>query len=157
AEERLVTLDQRFRQFESVVDEVFFRGSSRLTEFYYVSPAYEKVWGASPSEVLEDPLAWAKAIVPEHRERVADYVELLVGENMPAESEIDYAIVRKDGKKAWVSARCFRIDQQDGTWEICGTVRDITDRKEAELRVSDFYSMVSHELRTPLTSIKGSL
>ncbi len=34
---------------------------------------------------------------------------------------------------------------------------DITERKEMERRVSEFYSMVSHELRTPLTSIRGTL
>jgi len=37
------------------------------------------------------------------------------------------------------------------------TLRDVTMRKEAERRVSEFYSMVSHELRTPLTSINGIL
>ncbi len=36
-------------------------------------------------------------------------------------------------------------------------VRDISERKEAERRVTEFYSMISHELRTPLTSIRGSL
>lgn len=40
---------------------------------------------------------------------------------------------------------------------ITAIVRDISERKEAELRVSEFYSIVSHELRTPLTSIRGSL
>jgi PAS domain S-box-containing protein len=35
--------------------------------------------------------------------------------------------------------------------------RDISDKKEAERRVKDFYSTVSHELRTPLTAIRGSL
>ncbi|HEY9869735.1 MAG TPA: ATP-binding protein [Candidatus Obscuribacterales bacterium] len=35
--------------------------------------------------------------------------------------------------------------------------RDITDRIEAERRVSDFYSTISHELRTPLTSIRAAL
>ena len=35
--------------------------------------------------------------------------------------------------------------------------QDITLRKEAENRVSEFYSTVSHELRTPLTSIRGAL
>ncbi len=38
-----------------------------------------------------------------------------------------------------------------------GIIRDITERKEVELRVSEFYSTVSHELRTPLTSIRGAL
>ncbi|MBY0357454.1 MAG: CHASE3 domain-containing protein [Candidatus Obscuribacterales bacterium] len=36
------------------------------------------------------------------------------------------------------------------------TFRDISKRKEAEKRVSEFYSIVSHELRTPLTSIRGA-
>lgn len=36
-------------------------------------------------------------------------------------------------------------------------LRDISERKLAEKRVSEFYSMVSHELRTPLTSIRASL
>lgn len=36
-------------------------------------------------------------------------------------------------------------------------IRDITERKEAERRVSEFYSTVSHELRTPLTSIRTAL
>ncbi len=35
--------------------------------------------------------------------------------------------------------------------------RDISEKKQAEIRVSEFYSTVSHELRTPLTSIRGSL
>lgn len=36
-------------------------------------------------------------------------------------------------------------------------VRDISERKEVDRRVAEFYSTVSHELRTPLTSIRGSL
>ncbi|MBX9689052.1 MAG: response regulator [Candidatus Obscuribacterales bacterium] len=40
---------------------------------------------------------------------------------------------------------------------ITAIIRDITERREAEKRVSEFYSIVSHELRTPLTSIRGSL
>jgi PAS domain S-box-containing protein len=36
-------------------------------------------------------------------------------------------------------------------------IRDISDRKKAEKRVSEFYSTISHELRSPLSSIRGSL
>jgi PAS domain S-box-containing protein len=45
-----------------------------------------------------------------------------------------------------------------GEYQGCSlTFHNITERKEAERRVSEFYSIVSHELRTPLTSIKGVL
>lgn len=37
------------------------------------------------------------------------------------------------------------------------TMHNITERKLAERRVNEFYSIVSHELRTPLTSIRGAL
>lgn len=36
-------------------------------------------------------------------------------------------------------------------------MHDITERREAERRVGEFYSVVSHELRTPLTSIRSVL
>jgi len=38
-----------------------------------------------------------------------------------------------------------------------GIQNDVSARKEAERRVSEFYSVISHELRTPLTSINGAL
>ncbi len=58
----------------------------------------------------------------------------------------------------WVSATARPVKDVQG--DLLGGVmvlRDISERKEAERRVSEFYSMVSHELRTPLTSIRASL
>lgn len=58
----------------------------------------------------------------------------------------------------WVSATARPV--RDGQGDLLGglmVLRDISERKEAERRVSEFYSMVSHELRTPLTSIRASL
>lgn len=40
---------------------------------------------------------------------------------------------------------------------LVAVIRDISERRESEKKVSEFYSIVSHELRTPLTSIRGSL
>lgn len=40
-------------------------------------------------------------------------------------------------------------------WSL--TVHDITEKKAADKRIKEFYSMVSHELRTPLASIRGTL
>lgn len=36
-------------------------------------------------------------------------------------------------------------------------VRDVTQRKQAEKRISEFYSIVSHEIRSPLTSVRAAL
>jgi PAS domain S-box-containing protein len=40
---------------------------------------------------------------------------------------------------------------------FCAFVRDITERKQIEQRMKEFYSTVSHELRSPLTSIAASV
>jgi PAS domain S-box-containing protein len=157
SEEKLLSSEALFREFANNVNEVFFVSSPQLNSHYYVSPAFEKVWGKTVEEVYAEPHLWKESIIPEHRERVVAYVNRLVGDEI-VEPEIEYAIRRADGRLIWLSARLFQtIDKQTGTVHICGTVRDVTERKESENRVSEFYSMASHELKTPLTSIKIAL
>jgi PAS domain S-box-containing protein len=66
--------------------------------------------------------------------------------------------VRKDGSKFWanVIVRPVFNDSKQLTGFVKVT-RDISDKKEMDRRVSEFYSTVSHELRTPLTSVRGTL
>lgn len=154
---RLVSSEKRFREFAENVNEVFFVSAPRLEAHYYVSPAFERLFGVPVSEVYANPHIWKEGIIPEHRDRVIAYVNRMMGTEMP-EDEIEYAIVRPDGKMAWLSAKTFAAtDPDDGSIHVCGTVRDISERKETENKVSEFYSMLSHELRTPLTSIKVAL
>lgn len=150
-------LNEYFRIFAENVDECVFVSSPQLTKHYYISPAYERIWGFSLTDTYENPFRWADAIVPEHKERVMEYTSRLKGYEMP-EPEIEYQIRRADGALRWLRVKIFAaVDQHDGSYHICGSVSDITERKAAEQRVSDFYSMVSHELKTPLTSVKGAL
>jgi two-component system, sensor histidine kinase and response regulator len=65
---------------------------------------------------------------------------------------------RKDGTLVEVSlTRSPVLDQSGRIVGVSCIARDITERKQAEKRVSEFYSCVSHELRTPLTAIRGAL
>lgn len=64
----------------------------------------------------------------------------------------------KDGSRIDVSLSWAPIlDEIENDAGYSVTVRDIRERKAADKRVSEFYSIVSHELRTPLTSIRGVL
>jgi PAS domain S-box-containing protein len=66
--------------------------------------------------------------------------------------------LKRDGKPVEVSILIEPVYDLHG--RVVGRsvfMRDITERKAAEKRVSEFYSIVSHELRTPLTSIRGAL
>ena len=47
AEEALRESEERFRQLASSIHEVFWLVSLDKTQVFYISPAYEKVWGRS--------------------------------------------------------------------------------------------------------------
>ena len=55
-----------------------------------------------------------------------------------------------------VSARRLR-DETGASAGVVSVIRDISERRRAQLTKDEFISTVSHELRTPLTSIHGSL
>jgi PAS domain S-box-containing protein len=157
SEQRLIESEGRFRIFADNVDECLFISAPQLTEHFYISPAFEKIWGIPLSSVYADPSIWLKSIVPEHVERVKDFVSRLKGYELP-DPNLEYQILKADGSRIWLSVKIFAVvDQENGSYHICGSVTDITERKIAEKRVNDFYLTVSHELRTPLTSIKGAL
>lgn len=69
---------------------------------------------------------------------------------------LEWIHVRKDGSEFPVSISNSKL-KLDGRDVVLSFVRDITERKLAEIQKDEFVSTVSHELRTPLTSIKGSL
>ncbi|MBU6451772.1 MAG: CHASE3 domain-containing protein [Cyanobacteria bacterium REEB67] len=69
----------------------------------------------------------------------------------------DELFVRKDGSVLPVHYVSSPLEHDGIVTGAVLTFRDVTQRKEAERRVSEFYSTVSHELRSPLTSIRGAL
>jgi PAS domain S-box-containing protein len=68
------------------------------------------------------------------------------------------ARTRKNGSTVEVAVTASAL--RDSSAKLTGIsviARDITNKKEAEKRIAEFYSTISHELRTPLTSIRGAL
>jgi two-component system sensor histidine kinase VicK len=62
----------------------------------------------------------------------------------------------EDQKLRWVRAKGKAyFDEWDKPIRFIGSVLDITEQKQDELRKNDFIGMVSHELKTPLTSLKA--
>ena len=71
---------------------------------------------------------------------------------------VDTEILNGQGKCIDVSITMAPVMDENHQILGCSVIlRDITDRKLAEKRVAEFYSIVSHELRTPLTSIRAVL
>ena len=65
---------------------------------------------------------------------------------------------KKDGTLFWNELTISPVHDSTGKLiNYVGVQNDVSARKDAERRVSEFYSVISHELRTPLASITGAL
>ena len=138
-------------------------------------PSYNLSWSQGVYHVFHAPpefevtLATAlDTIHPEDRKDCAEYIERAIALHRDYEHTI--RVIRRDGGTSHVVSRGFCEIGPDGTVAaVFGTVIDVTELKETELRLqaarrlaesanvakSDFLSSMSHELRTPLTSIIG--
>ncbi|MFD2286716.1 PAS domain S-box protein [Pedobacter petrophilus] len=71
--------------------------------------------------------------------------------------DMEYTIIkRNDGMLRWVKSTGKHYKTEaDSYGHFSGTILDITEEKEDDIRKDDFIGMVSHEMKTPLTSLKG--
>ena len=96
-----------------------------------------------------------QVVIPEHKERVLQAVEEAIKSN--GSFEMEYMINPiGGGKSKWLtSSGRVELDEYGHAVSVVGTILDITESKEDEIRKNNFIMMVSHELRTPLTSLGG--
>src|SRR5438046_9579117 len=155
----------RFRQLAENISEVFWVSSPTGEELFYVSPAYEQIWGWARQTIYEDPKQWFKNILEEDRPPVAKALsELSQGTNY----ELEYRIRHQNGSIRWIRDRRFAIRGEDRqVVRTCGVAEDITQRKNHEVEMSkardaalegavmksEFLANMSHEIRTPMNGV----
>src|SRR4051812_27760098 len=110
-----VPQDDGFREFaESIVqhiDEVFFWRDPGSLKPYFVSHAYERIWGQSCVTAYAEPSSWIQSIHPEDLERVTREFNQAA---TASQSQIEYRIVRPDGDVRWIWARTFSVPAGTG-------------------------------------------
>lgn len=135
AREALRESEEKFRQLAENIDSVFWMTNLDGSQFIYVSPAYEKIWGRSLASVYASPQSWIDAIHPEDRDRV-----IATGsQELPRGCEGEYRIIRATSQKntsgeiRWICDRAFPIKNELGEiYRFGGIAEDITKRKLAE-------------------------
>jgi PAS domain S-box-containing protein len=119
-----------------------------------VSPKARAIHGIHPDEVLSFDKTLS-VVVPEHRDRFQQAI-LDAVEKKGRFSENYQIQPFDDSKRKWLnSTGKVELNEQGEVISVIGTILDITESKEDELRKNDFIGMVSHELKTPLTSLNG--
>ncbi|HEY9599291.1 MAG TPA: PAS domain S-box protein [Cyanophyceae cyanobacterium] len=168
-QEELRLREEQFRQLTENIREVFFLTTPDLTQFLYISPAYEEVWGRTTVSLYEQPNSWLDSIHPKDRDRVTAAIAQYLQQQQNFQEE--FRIVRPDRGVRWVCMRAFFVMNQAGVaTRIAGLAEDITEHKRAQAEIlnallhekelndikSRFVSLTSHEFRTPLTTIMST-
>jgi PAS domain S-box-containing protein len=123
-------IQQRYRQWSAVRDEVLWIVDWNRKRLIYVSPAYETIWGRTLTDLHENPDDWLNGVYPEDRRRV----ERLSGACPTSGGfDVEYRVVHPDGKTRWVRHSSFPIYDDEGrVFRVASLAVDITQSKKAE-------------------------
>lgn len=178
AKEAVERQEKQFRQLHDSLQEALWLYSVDSREILYVSTAFQKVYGRTGKQLINDPSLWSKVIYEDDR---AIARQALSDLKERGRSEREYRIERPDGELRWVCDRRRNIMGTDGTvLMVGGIVEDITEAKtttlalkqlneELEARVNSrteelrfvnqeldaFTRTAAHDLRSPLNAISG--
>jgi PAS domain S-box-containing protein len=138
AEIALSQSEQHFRQLANHLDVVFWVSDPAVTDCYYISPGYEKIWGRPCAEIYSNPKSFADSIHPDDREKV--FAAAFGKDNCGITQE--YRIIRPDGEIRWIHQRTFPVNNENGNlYRQVGFAEDITERKQ----VGDIQSQIQRE------------
>lgn len=139
--------EERFRELAENVQDVFWLWSPDWRQVYYVSPAYEKLWGRSCRQLYEKPFSWLENIVEEDRQQVLEMIRARRPNDPSLVVFPEHRIGRPDGSTRWISARGFPVqDERGNTVRITGIATDITNRKWAEQELRDTKALLQAAL-----------
>jgi|GEM_PF-1432697 len=128
AEEALRESEEKFRSLAENIQDVFWLITP--DRVFYISPAYEELFGRKSRSVYDNPASFTDGIHPDDRERV---LAAFISEKYQKQGWLseEYRIVRPDGTMRWISARTFPARSENGALRIAGIAKDITEQKQA--------------------------
>ncbi len=126
----LMESEHRFRQLAENINEVFWIVSSDWKQVYYISPAYETVWGKSCESLYQHPQAWMESIVEDDMEKTFQHIDALQKQQWNETIFPEYRIKRPNGDVRWILFKGFTIAEPDGNeTKVAGIALDITNQK----------------------------
>ncbi|AFY36749.1 PAS/PAC sensor signal transduction histidine kinase [[Leptolyngbya] sp. PCC 7376] len=132
---------------------------------------FERILGYDPQEMGNDNKLWLERLYIEDKTRVLTEIASAYEQHRPY--NVEYRFRHHDQSYIWIQDRGvpYHATGEDGCSivKVVGVMRNISDRKQAELEMKNalsrerelnqlktrFIDIASHEFRTPLTSILG--
>ena len=116
------------------------------------------LFGISHDDEVSYDKDFVSGLHPEDRDRIINIInDAFVKSKTNGIYDVEYRTVGvEDQKLRWVRAKGqVYFNKAETPVRFIGSVLEITEQKEDELRKNDFIGMVSHELKTPLTSLSA--
>ena len=114
----------------------------------YVSPSCERISGYTPRQFMDNPSLYREIIIPEDQDVWGKHYH--DSRKEPKAKEIQFRIRARDGAIHWIEHVCQPVRGDQG--ELLGfraSNRDITKRKEGEIKLQKAYSAIE-ELKAQL-------
>lgn len=138
AEDALYQSEEKFRQIAETISDVFWVGSPDWGKVFYVSPAYENVWGRSVKSLYENPSSWMKSLHKDDLPLVKKAIEEKSNNKDGIPDFPEYRVILPDGSINWVQARAYPIFDEEGEIiRVVGIAENITEKKKAERELID--------------------
>lgn len=157
-EEKLRQSEAQFRQIAENLREVLWMSTPGLTQILYVNPAYEHMWGRTCESLYAQPSSFLAGIHPDDSaELIAILEQKPLGTKLLEELNHEFRIVRPDGSVRWVLSRTFPIhDRAGAVYRIVGLIEDITQRKQAEVRIQQWNETLEQRVRERTTQLESA-
>ncbi len=136
-------LRNRFDTFAQTVNEAFFPLPIDFSETLYVNDAVERIYGVTPQEAYEDPTVWLKHIHPDDRELLHAAMYDFESGRITGMVSQRYRIQHPDRGLRWMETEMYVVTDESGTaTQIARITRDITERKQREMELTQFQEAV---------------
>jgi len=136
AEAALRESEEQLRNVLDVSRDLIYRLNLQTRTYEYVSPSVRRLVGFAPQEIVAMGLEGVRErFHPEDRERLGTHPSRLPDDTVEGREAptIEYRWQCKDGEYRWLSDnRAFVLDEDGRALALVGTVRDVTERRQAE-------------------------
>ena len=142
-QQEIKQLRNRLETFSQTVNDAFFFLPRDLSKTLYVNDAIERIYGVAPQEAYADPEVWLRHIHPDDRELLRDTMEDFQNGRVSGMVSQRFRVQHPERGLRWMKTEMDVVTDDSGTvTHIAGITRDVTERKQREMELTQFQEAV---------------